>query len=695
MRFNGRKLQHLGAARPAPRGVEATGGVVNTYTASRTATGRPIYRAVEYPEIYPGVTMRLSFQGRAVKADYIVKPGADPRVIRFRYEGVSATLDKAGDLVSGDLVSEEIRQPAPIVLQGDVKLAARYVIGRHGWVRFAIAPHNPALPLIIDPYVITRSAYFGGGLTEKIAAMAIDALGYIYIAGSTESADIATPVRPRVDGVEAYVVKISPSNMQVVYATYLGGAADDRAFAIAVDASGSAYIAGQTGSANFPALPGFNGGSTDGFVARLTATGTLQFATFLGGSGEDALNGIAIKPDGSAWVVGETTSSNLALYGIAYQSVSRGAQDVLLARVSANGAILYTGYFGGGGDDRGVAIALDSAGEVYFTGGTTSVNFPAANAYRNANAGLQDAFITKLSSDGGTLRYSTYLGGSGGTPGKGEVGNWIGVDAAGAATVVGTTGSTNFPVTNSAIQLSFGGGATDAFATRINPAGNALLYSTYFGGSSSDEGRVGALAADGTFYFGGDTSSPSLPGVDAIQAQGGDIDGFLVKLNSSLDELLTFTYLGYTGIDSLTGLAVGPSTVTLAGSSSSPSWLPGGGFKGVYDGWVMTLSEAALAIQMNSAPAGVPFTVTGPGCSAGIATTPAILTWSSGASCTVSFTSAQGTGSTRTVFQNWSDGNSANPRTIVATSGTLSYQMQFATEHQLTRTVTPCRRRRG
>ena len=439
VRFNGLALEHFGAARPSPRGVDATGGVVNTYTASRTATGRPIYRAIDYMEIYPGITMRLSFQGRSVKADYIVKPGADPGIIRFRYDRVTATLDDTGDLIAG-----EIRQPAPTVLQGEVRLPARYVIDRDGWVRFAISPHDPALPLIIDPYVITGSAYFGGGLTEKIAGMAIDASGYIYIAGSTESTDISSPVRPRADGVEAYVLKISPSNLQVVYATYLGGTADDRALAIAVDGGGSAYIAGQTGSSNFPALPGFNGGSTDGFVARLNASGTLQFATFLGGSGEDALNGIAIKPDGSAWVVGETTSSNVTLYGVAYQSVSRGGQDVLLARVASNGTIAYTGYFGGGGDDRGVAIALDSAGEVYFTGGTTSANFPYANAYRNSNAGLQDAFITKLSSDGATLRYSTYLGGSGGTPGQGEVGNWIGVDAAGAATVVGTTGLRTF-----------------------------------------------------------------------------------------------------------------------------------------------------------------------------------------------------------------------------------------------------------
>ena len=109
------------------------------------------------------------------------------------------------------------------------------------------------------------------------------------------------------------MLKINPANLQVVYATYLGGTADDRALAIAVDVTGSAYIAGFTASANFPAQTSFSGGSTDGFVARLSTSGTLQFATLVGGSGADTLNGIALKPDGSAWVVGETGSSNLML----------------------------------------------------------------------------------------------------------------------------------------------------------------------------------------------------------------------------------------------------------------------------------------------------------------------------------------------------------------------------------------------
>ena len=605
-------------------------------------------------------------------------------MICFRYEGIDCHSRQWRSYRGG------VRQPSPLVFQGNNQLQARYVVGADCWVRFVISPHDPALPVVIDPYVITGSTYLGGTLTDRVAAMTVDAAGYVYLAGSTESTDFPSgSIRPRADGAEAYVLKINPANLQVVYATYLGGTADDRALAIAADVTGSAYIAGFTALANFPAQTSFSGGSTDGFVARLSTSGTLQFATLVGGSGADTLNGIALKPDGSAWVVGETGSSNLMLYETAYQAVSRGGQDALLARINNDGSIAYTGYFGGSGTSA-VAVAVDASGEVYFTGGTTSGNFPAANAYRNYNSGLQDVFVTKLSFDGSLLRYSTYLGGSGGVPGQGEVGNWIGVDGTGAALVVGTTSSNNFPVTGTAAQSSFGGGATDAFVAKISPAGTSLLYSTYFGGTSGDEGLVGTQSADGTFYFGGLTSSPGMQTTDAPQSTlGGDIDGFFVKLSNDLGAVLAFSYVGYTGTDSVSGLAVSSSQLILAGSSSSPSWLPSGGYKGLYDGWVMTLNESGLAVQLNSSPAGVPILVSGAGCSPGSATTPATLNWGNGASCTVSFSPTQGTGDTRSIFQSWADGGSANPRTIVASAGTPSYTMQFGTQHRLVRTVSP------
>ena len=239
--FGGIPLRHLAAQSVAPVGVDVIPALVHTYIGARRTTARA-YRAVEYRNLYPGITLRLSFDGRAVKADYLVAPGADPGVIAFQYENTPGMLE--GD----DLIAGPIRQPAPIVLQGKGRLPARYILGRDNWVRFAIAPHDPTLPLIIDPYVITAATYFGGSLADRIAAMVTDGAGYIYVAGSTESTDfLGSFGNQRGGGVEAFVLKIDPATLQMVYATYLGGSGDDRALALAVDGGGSAYVAGFTG----------------------------------------------------------------------------------------------------------------------------------------------------------------------------------------------------------------------------------------------------------------------------------------------------------------------------------------------------------------------------------------------------------------------------------------------------------------
>ena len=426
MYLAGMRLRHSGAASTVPVGVQQTGGRVNTYTSTRVELERPAYRAIEYPDIYPGITLRLSFAGRAIKADYVVAPGADPTIIRFKYDSAKARLDGA------DLVIGELRQPSPIILQGSRTLSGRYRIAQDGWVRFEIEPHDPKQPLVIDPYVITGSAYLRRRTYGQDQRHGVRYLR-LYLRHRRDRIDRLSDGSPRArsGGVEAFVLKINPANLQVIYATYLGGNAEDRAFAIAVDASGSAYIAGFTASTDFPTSTAWGGGATDAFVARLTGSGSLQFSTLVGGSGSDSANGIALKADGSVWVVGETTSSNMPLAGVPYQSVNRGSQDAFLARLTSSGSIAYTSYFGGSGDDRAVAVALDTADEVYFTGGTTSTNFPVGNAFQNTNRGLQDTFIAKLSADGSAMRYSTYLGGSGGAAGLGEVGNWIGVDADG------------------------------------------------------------------------------------------------------------------------------------------------------------------------------------------------------------------------------------------------------------------------
>ena len=213
------------------------------------------------------------------------------------------------------------------------------------------------------------------------------------------------------------------------------------------------------------------GGGRDAFVAKLNAAGnTLVYSTYLGGSGYDSGNGIAIDSAGNAYVAGDTYSGNFpVLY--AFQGSNGGGQDAFVAKLNPSAsALVWSTYLGGSGDDRANAIAVDASGNAYVTGGTTSTNFPIFLPLQSGNAGGQDAFVTKFSSDGRTLAFSTYLGGSGGTVAANEMGTAIQVDASGNVYVTGMTSSPNFPTVN-AFQSVRGGGILDAFVSKLNPAG--------------------------------------------------------------------------------------------------------------------------------------------------------------------------------------------------------------------------------
>src|SRR5574341_1419814 len=210
-----------------------------------------------------------------------------------------------------------------------------------------------------------------------------------------------------------------------------------------------------------------------------------------------------------------------------------GADDAFVAKLGATGGwLVHSTYLGGSWYDRGNAIAVDSTGYAYVTGGTYSVNFPVSNALQAQKRGTQDAFAAKLNTYGATLLYSTYLGGSGTAPGLSEEGFGIAVDGSGAAYVTGTTNSTDFP-TASAIQPVLAGGS-DAFVAKLNVAGGALVYSTYLGGTGLDVGRSIAVDGLGRAAAAGYTSSPDFRSTGPTQAAiGGSYDAFVAKLEAS------------------------------------------------------------------------------------------------------------------------------------------------------------------
>ncbi len=330
-------------------------------------------------------------------------------------------------------------------------------------------------------------------------------------------------------------------------------------------------MTGWTYSPNFPTTSGALqrrlGGGRDAFAAKLNAAGNaLVYSTYLGGSGHDSGNGIAIDSAGNAYVAGDTYSGNFpVLY--AFQGSNGGGQDAFVSKLNPSGsALVWSTYLGGSGGDLSNAIAVDASGNAYVTGGTTSTNFPVFQPLQSGNAGGQDAFVTKFSSDGRALAYSTYLGGSGGTVAANEMGTAIQVDTSGNAYVAGMTSSPNFPTVN-AFQSVRGGGGMDAFLSKLNPAGGALLYSTYLGGAGVDYAYGIAVTSSGAATVAGYTSSSNFPVSGAAQPlKSGVYDGFLARLTPAGNALETATYWG--GSDSEAVYAV-------AMDSAGNSWIAG------------------------------------------------------------------------------------------------------------------------
>ena len=437
-----------------------------------------------------------------------------------------------------------------------VEVGARYALAARNRVSFELAQYDRKRELRIDPVVLGYSTYLGGSGDDAGSGIALDAAGSAYVTGITASTNFPTqlPYKNTFQGglYDVVVTKLTPAGNGLIYSTYLGGSGYDQGLGIAVDARGSAYVTGITESIDFPTLSAYqvdNRGGYDAFVTKLLPAGNgLVYSTFLGGSSNDYGRGIAVDAAGAAYVTGYTFSTDFPTQS-QYENYA-GADDAFVTKLSPDGTKLsYSTYLGGSGHDEGYAIAVDAAGAAYVTGITDSTNFPTLSAYQPTNPGAESAFVTKLSAAGG-LSYSTYLGGSGD-----DEGNGIAVDSAGAAYVTGNTNSPNFP-TQLAYQATIKG-SQNAFVTKLTPAGSALSYSTYLGGSGDDGGNGIAVDSAGAAYVTGFALSADFPTQLAYQPhlQGG-VDAFVTKLTPAGSALSYSTYLGGSGDEESNAIAV-------------------------------------------------------------------------------------------------------------------------------------------
>jgi hypothetical protein len=416
---------------------------------------------------------------------------------------------------------------------------------------------------------LVYSTYLGGSGEDYGYGIAVDTAGNAYITGETSSTNFPTTAGA-VDttnngGSDVFVSKFNASGSALVYSTYLGGSNTDWGSGIAIDTTGNVYITGYTqSSTNFPTTASafdttYNGGYYDSFVTKINASGTaLIYSTYLGGSDRDQGEGIAVDQSGNTYIMGGTWSSDFPTIAGAVDTVINGGDDVFASKLNSSGsALVYSTYLGGSGSDYGDGIALDTAGNAYITGYTESANFPTtAGAYDTTFNG-DDVFVSKLNTSGSMLVYSTYLGGSDFDWGCGIV-----VDTVGNAYITGYTRSSDFPTTTGAFDNTFNGEFNadwDGFVSKLNASGTALVYSTYLGGSGEDFGWGITLDIAGNAYITGETYSSNFPTTASAFDQifdGGFDDGFVSKLNASGSSLVYSTYLGGSGGEYGSGIAV-------------------------------------------------------------------------------------------------------------------------------------------
>lgn len=562
----------LEGANPVSRvmGREELPGSVNYFIGKDESKWRgniPTYAKVSYQDVYPGIDLVYYGELGQVEFDFLVAPGADPETISLRFRGAdSVDLDAQGDLVIqvGDV---HLRQRKPRIYQklegGRQEILGGYEVKEDGRVGFHVSSYDADKLLVIDP-ILSYSTYLGGSGDDFGCGIAVDSSGNAYVTGWTGSANfpvVAGGVSGTLaGGTDAFVAKINPAGNALLYSTFLGGTADEfEVIYIALDSAGNAYISGATKSADFPVTAGtpvHGGGEVDAFVAKLNPSGSaLIYARFLGGSGLENGQAIAVDSAGNAYVVGFTSSPNFPTTPGVFQPNNGGGADAFVTKLNAAGsALVYSSYLGGSNHELGTpAIALDAEGNVYISGSTLSIDFPVTpGAFQTAPGGAGDAYVTKVNSAGSGLAYSSYLGGS-----DDEEGRSVAVDAMGQAYLAGITWSANFPVVAGAFQSTFGG-MTDVYLAKVNQNGSALLTSSFLGGGAPDISRGMAIDAIGNVYVSGATHSPNFPTTpDAIQTtHRGNEDVFVTKVNSDGNTVLFSTLFGGAGNDRARGLAV-------------------------------------------------------------------------------------------------------------------------------------------
>ena len=503
--------------------------------ASKWQASVPHFLKVDYPQVYPGIDLTYYGNQRQLEYDFTVAPHVNPKVIELKFTGVDQI--EIGD--TGDLIlhtpAGEIRHQHPRVYQHrngiEEEVEGQFVLLGSGKVGFKIGEYDSGLPLVIDPKFI-YSTYFGGdGLDGDIGIdLKVDAAGTTFVTGYTSSMDFFnTNLSPTAPGgkLDAFVMKVDPTGSTILSAMYFGGSLDDEGHRITLDSSGSVYVTGYTSSTNFPIVNGFQtklGGKKDAYVMKIDNTvSQILFSSYLGGSQDEQPFGLSVDTTGNIYVSGETSSLNFPVVTPLLGTFGGGRGDAFVTKIAADGTLIYSTYLGGIGNDHSFDVTSDSDGNAYVVGYTTAALPNIVRALYGTASDPEQAFLAKLSPDGRSLLAFLYIGGFGIDEAIRVV-----LDSSQNIIISGYTSAPNFPVLN-AIQPTNGGGANtfDIFLIKLLPDLSDIVFSTYIGSDGSESAPGLAVDPDGNIYLAGFTSSFEFPVVNGINVgtSGGNLHG--------------------------------------------------------------------------------------------------------------------------------------------------------------------------
>lgn len=600
------------------------------------------YGKLTIKNIYPNIDWVLYGDASGLKYDFVLHPGSNPKDISLSYLGAK-DINTTGSMLMVKSLLGELKEGALNCYQGTPSstIPSSYKLNKNN-LSYQIGSYNANADLTIDPpvQVLQWSTYYAADNHIGPRGMCTDVSGNLYVTGYTDASFFPTQDQGGGDYYNgtynvntnqmAFIIKFNSADVKL-WSTYYGGSAYDWGSSVATDAAGDLFMSGWTGSGDLPLMnPGggayfqntLNGGYNT-FLAKFNTAGAMVWATFYGGSIYDYALGVDVDATGNFWVTGYTSSSDFPVLnpgGGAYFNGTYGGGsnqgDAFILKFDNNGVRQWATFYGGSANDVGYFIKTAPSGDVFVTGATGSNNFPTLNMagayFQGAKAGDTNIFVARFSNTG-IQKWSTYFGGSGddGNTNNPRLNGSLTLDRTGNLYVTGATNSPNFPTHNAGGSSYFqaaNAGGEDAFIAKFRPSG-ALAWSTYFGGSSDDEGNSVVTDTNGTVYVTGESYSSSIPGVNPgngayYQAANGGVasDIFITEFDST-GGLYWGTLFGGNNDDWSDQAVITPKgCLAVTGEWQSSTGIttlnPGGGayyqaaFSGVHDGYVMKFCPA-------------------------------------------------------------------------------------------------------